>query len=359
MGHKTPLYSQHVASKARMVDFGGWDMPLHYGSQLAEHEAVRTASGMFDVSHMTVIDVTGAGARDYLRRVFANDVERLAAPGRALYGCLLNDAGGIVDDLIVYWRGADEYRLVVNAATRDKDLGWLAQHADGSDVALLERRDLAMLAVQGPNARQSVIDVAGSDVLSSVKRFAFAELGSWFVARTGYTGEDGFEIILPDSDAATVWQNLIDAGVTPAGLGARDSLRLEAGLGLYGQDMTDATTPYESNLGWTVDTRDSAREFIGRAALAAKAQPAEVLTGLVMTERGVLRSGQRVVTAAGDGVITSGGFSPTLKHSVALARIPAAAGLAEATVEIRGKHLAVRIVEPPFVRSGKPTFAST
>ena len=356
MGHRTPLYEQHVAAGARMVDFGGWDMPLHYGSQLAEHAAVRSACGMFDVSHMTVVDVTGPAARAYLRHVFANDIARLKSPGRALYGCLLNATGGIVDDLIVYWRGDDRYRLVVNAATRDKDLAWLAAQVGDADVTLLERADLAMIAVQGPTARETALDVLGDTGLADVRRFGFGERDDLFVARTGYTGEDGFEMILPDHAAAELWQRLADAGVVPAGLGARDSLRLEAGLGLYGSDMNDETHPYESNLGWTVDRSDPERRFIGRDALEAVGEPARQLTGIVLDGGGVLRAGQRVVTADGDGVITSGGFAPTLRASVGLVRVPAAVSLTAAEVEIRGKRLAVQVVEPPFVRAGKATF---
>ncbi|MEM1263747.1 MAG: glycine cleavage system aminomethyltransferase GcvT [Pseudomonadota bacterium] len=357
MGHKTPLYDEHVAASARMVDFGGWDMPLQYGSQLAEHEAVRSSSGMFDVSHMTVVDVTGAGATEYLRRVVANDVARLTKPGKALYGCLLNDSAGIIDDLIVYFRGADNYRLVVNAATRDKDLAWLAATANDS-VTLVERADLAMVAVQGPDARQITAEVLGSaDDLLAVRRFGFVEFSDSFIARTGYTGEDGFEIILPSADAAQLWRDLTNAGVAPCGLGARDSLRLEAGLCLYGSDMDETTSPYESNLAWTVDTSDAGRDFIGRTALGDPSAAECFLTGLLLPAGGVLRGGQTVVTDVGKGTITSGSFAPTLKASVALARLPT--GTSSAEVIIRKKQLPVQIVNPPFVRAGKATFAQT
>ncbi|MEL7537263.1 MAG: glycine cleavage system aminomethyltransferase GcvT [Pseudomonadota bacterium] len=357
MGQKTPLYEAHVAAGARMVDFGGWDMPLNYGSQLTEHEAVRSASGVFDVSHMTVVDVSGADAEAYMRTVFANDVARLRKPGRALYGCLLNEAGGIVDDLIVYRCGDADFRLVVNAATRDKDLGWLAECAANVDVAILERADLAMLAVQGPDARSIAADLIEIPDLMSVRRFGFERADDVFVARTGYTGEDGFEIIVPEDVVGHLWQQLLAADVAPCGLGARDSLRLEAGLGLYGSDMTDATHPYECNLGWTVDTSDPDRHFIGRDALAKVGDGERVLTGLVLPSGGVLRAGQRVITDAGDGVITSGGFSPTLKVSVALARTPRGADVSTVRVEIRNKTLNVHVVEPPFVRGGAATFS--
>ncbi|MEM8984628.1 MAG: glycine cleavage system aminomethyltransferase GcvT [Pseudomonadota bacterium] len=357
MGHQTPLFDEHVAAGARMVDFGGWDMPLQYGSQIAEHNAVRMASGMFDVSHMTVVDVSGAAAADYLRRVVANDVARLTKPGKALYGCLLNESGGIIDDLIVYFCDTDRYRLVVNAATRDKDLAWLAAAA-GDDVTLLERADLAMVAVQGPDARALVGRVLGhADELKRIGRFGFAEFGDAFVARTGYTGEDGFEVILPGADAIDLWRGLAAAGVAPCGLGARDSLRLEAGLCLYGSDMDETTSPYESNLAWTVDVSDAERRFIGRDALGSADSPDRVLTGLVLPAGGVLRGGQSVLTNTGEGTITSGSFSPTLRVSVALARLPA--GSTQAEVVIRNKQLPVQIVKPPFVRAGKATFAQT
>ncbi len=357
MGLHTPLYDQHLAADARLVDFGGWDMPLNYGSQLAEHEAVRTTCGVFDVSHMTVVDVSGAGSRDFLRRIFANDIARIAEPGRALYGCMLTEAGGIIDDLIVYWRGGERYRLIVNAATRDKDLGWLAETSVGSDVEILERADLAMLAVQGPNARNTVAELLPAvDGLLKVRRFGFIETGETFCARTGYTGEDGFEIVLPAEAAAPLWDQLVAAGVAPCGLGARDSLRLEAGLGLYGSDMDETTHPYESNLGWTIDTTDPERQFIGRDAIAGHESPARVLTGLVLAKGGVLRAGQRVLTSAGEGVITSGGFGPTVQQSVALARMPAQGADAQVSVDIRGKEKPVQVVAPPFVRGGKATY---
>ena len=358
MGEKTPLHSEHERLGARIVDFGGWDMPLHYGSQVEEHHAVRTDAGMFDVSHMTVVDVSGAGAEVWLRGLLANDVARLQAPGKALYTCMLNADGGVIDDLIVYFRGPGEYRLVVNAATRAKDLAWLERRAEGADVSIAERPDLAMIAVQGPAARERAARLLAPEdreAALALKPFTAAQLGELFVARTGYTGEDGWEIILPGARAAEAWQALLAGGVKPCGLGARDTLRLEAGMNLYGQDMDETTTPLESGLGWTVAWEPADRDFVGRAALQAQrdAGPARKLVGLLLEDRGVLRGHQRVVTPAGDGEVTSGSFAPTLGRSVGFARVPAGAG-EQVQVDIRGRLLAARVVRPPFVRNGKP-----
>ena len=344
-----------------MVDFGGWEMPLHYGSQVEEHHAVRNHAGIFDVSHMTIVDVHGAGAFDFLRRLLANDVAKMEAPGRALYSCMLNEAGGVVDDLIVYFREPGLYRLVVNAATRAKDLAWIGEQAEAFAVTVSERGDLALIAVQGPAARELAAGVlAGSnaalrDTALSLKPFSAAELRGRFVARTGYTGEDGFEVALPAADAPDMWQWLLDAGAAPCGLGARDTLRLEAGMNLYGSDMDDTTSPLESGLGWTIAWEPRGRDFIGRAAAeqARANESRRQFTGLVLEDRGVLRNHQRVVVEGlPDGEITSGGFSPTLGRSIALARLPAG-GYAHARVDVRGKLLSARVVQPPFVRKGK------
>ncbi len=353
---QTPLYEQHVAAGARMVDFGGWAMPLHYGSQIDEHHAVRTAAGMFDVSHMTVVDVSGADSKAYLARLLANDVARLRAPGKGLYSCMLNADGGVIDDLIVYWQGDGNYRLVVNAATRDQDLAWMRQAADGVDVQLVERADLAMLAVQGPQARAmaaALLPGGIGEAALQLDSFESLQNGDVFIARTGYTGEDGWEIVLPPAAALTLWAALADAGVAPCGLGARDTLRLEAGLNLYGQDMTTATTPLESNLAWTVAWEPADRAFTGRAALEQQraAGVPHALVGLVLTGRGVMRAGQVVQTSAGPGEITSGGFSPTMQQSIALARVPAGCA-ADCEIEIRKNRVPAMIVRPPFVRNG-------
>lgn len=348
---ETALHAQHVEAGARMVPFAGWDMPLNYGSQIEEHNAVREAAGMFDVSHMTVIDLPDDGARSFLRRLVANDVDKLSAPGRALYGVLLNEAGGVVDDLIVY-RRAKGFRAVVNAGTRDKVLDWFA--ANNEEGTRIEERDLAMIAVQGPDAIARFESVSGMSV-SGLEPFSALEDRETMVARTGYTGEDGVEVILPGAAAVALWKGLAGAGVKPAGLAARDTLRLEAGLNLYGQDMDEDTSPLVSNLAWTVDL--SERAFIGKAAVAAEkaAGVKAKLTGLVMQGKGVLRHGQKVITDDGEGIITSGVFSPTLGVAIALARIPRKAG-GSAEVEIRGKRQPVIIVRPPFVRAGKRVY---
>ena len=350
MTKHTPLYDEHVAAGGKMVDFAGWSMPVNYGSQIEEHQAVRTAAGMFDVSHMTIIDVDGDGARDFLRRVIANDVDKLA-PFGALYGALLNPAGGVIDDLIVY-RLPDRYRCVVNASTRDKVTAWFTDQA-GADVQWQEQA-LAMIAVQGPHAvDRFCATVGGAEEVVDLQAFSAAFIGDWLVGRTGYTGEDGVEVMLPAADAVALWRDLAAAGVRPAGLGARDTLRLEAGLNLYGQDLDEHTSPLASNIGWTVAWEPADRNFIGRAAIEPQRGQAPMkLTGLVMREKGVLRHGQVVTTDAGDGIITSGTFSPTLGFSIALARLPRVAQ-GECQVDIRGKMKTAQIVKPPFVRNGK------
>ena len=358
MGDRTPLHAAHLAAGARMVDFGGWDMPIHYGSQIEEHHAVRRGAGMFDVSHMTVVDVTGAGAKDFLRHLLANDVAKLATPGRALYGCMLDEQGGILDDLITYYRGDGDYRLVVNAATRAKDLAWIRARADGLDLTVTERDELAMIAVQGPDARERAATLLSSpakgDALA-LKPFNACDCDELFIARTGYTGEDGFEITLPADRAQQVWDALLGAGVVPCGLGARDTLRLEAGMNLYGTDMDESTTPLDSGLSWTVAFAPTDRDFTGRAALERQREqgPARELVGLLLEGRGVLRSHQTVHAGdAGDGQTTSGSYSPTLERSIAFARIPVdSPGRVE--VDIRGKLIPARVTPLTFVRNGQ------
>ncbi|WP_288129294.1 glycine cleavage system aminomethyltransferase GcvT [Microbulbifer sp.] len=360
MGNKTALYDAHVAMGGKMVDFGGWDMPLHYGSQVDEHHKVRQGAGMFDVSHMTVVDIEGDGATEYLRKLLANDVNKLAGvPGKALYTGMLNERGGVVDDLIVYLRDPG-YRVVVNCATREKDLAWMNAQAKDFDVTLTERPNLAMVAIQGPEAIDKVKEVLGIDwiaAIDSLKVFHSFARGDWFVARTGYTGEDGLEIILANEDAEGFWKALAEAGVAPCGLGARDTLRLEAGMNLYGHEMDDETSPLEANMAWTITWEPEERDFIGRKALEAhKAAGVEnKLVGLVLDGRGVLRAGQTVVVDGTEtrGIITSGTFSPTLGQSIAMARVPKAVG-ETAEVEIRNKRVPVRVVKPSFVRNGKP-----
>jgi aminomethyltransferase len=358
MGAKTPLYDKHVEAGARIVDFGGWDMPLHYGSQKEEHHAVRQGAGMFDVSHMTVVDLDGDRVRDFLRHLIANDVAKLADYGRALYTCMLQEDGGVIDDLIVYFVEDTRYRLVVNAATREKDLAWIRKQAEAFDVRVVERAELAMIAVQGPKARELAapcIDSEYRDAALALKPFNGMFAGDWFVARTGYTGEDGWEIVMPAARAPVAWDRLLAAGVAPCGLGARDTLRLEAGMNLYGSDMDETISPLECGLNWTVAWEPVDRDFIGRAALEAQRENAgrRRFVGLLLEDKGVLRNHMKVVVdGIGEGEITSGGFSPTIGRSIALARVPAG-DYDRAQVEVRGKLLNVRIVKPPFVRNGQ------
>jgi aminomethyltransferase len=356
MTEKTALNEAHRALGARMVDFGGWDMPLSYGSQIDEHHAVRKSAGMFDVSHMCVVDLSGDRVREFLRRLVANNVDKLKASGKALYTCMLTPEGGVIDDLIVYFIDERQFRLVVNAATRIKDLAWIRSQAEPYGLTIVERRELAMIAVQGPEARAKVhAQLRGGDVarLEALTRFSAAALGELFIARTGYTGEDGYEIVLPATSAAGWWQRMLDAGVKPCGLGARDTLRLEAGMNLYGQDMDETTTPFEAALAWTVAMEPSSRDFNGRAALAAQlaAGVPRQMVGLVLDDKGVLRHGQKVTSAVGDGEILSGTFSPTLGKSIAFARMPAGE-LGELAVDMRGRALKLRQVKAPFVKNG-------
>ena len=357
MGRRTPLYELHRSLGARLIDFGGWDLPLAYGSQLDEHHAVRRAAGLFDVSHMGILDVRGREAQAFLERLIANDVAKLDVPGKALYGCMLNESGGVVDDLIVYFLGAERFRVVVNGATRDADLAWMRAQASRFAVDIVERVDLALIAVQGPEARAQVARLlapAEAAYALALGRYRAAQIGTLYLARTGYTGEDGFEVMLPGADADGLWRRLNTLGVISCGLGARDTLRLEAGLNLYGHDMDASTHPYESRLGWTVALEPRERRFIGRETLEGvlAGGSERKLVGLELDGRGVLRAGQRVLVAGGrEGSITSGTFSPTLQRSIALARVPAAtAGTVQ--VDIRGKLLEALVVEPPFVHRG-------
>jgi aminomethyltransferase len=358
MGLRTPLFSEHERLGARIVPFGGWDMPLHYGSQIEEHHAVRRDAGMFDVSHMRPVDVEGPGALPFLRFLLANDVAGLQSPGKALYSCMLNEQGGVVDDLIVYSRTPNRYRLVVNAGTADKDIAWMRTRCAAFAVDLQPRAELAMIAVQGPEARSRTEPLLPAAIRASVMQlqpFFAAEGDDWFVARTGYTGEDGFEITLPGDRAAGLWQVLHAAGVRPCGLGARDTLRLEAGMNLYGQDMDETIGPLESGLDWTIAWEPAERDFIGREALARyRDDPARRrFVGLLLNGPGIIRNHLKVLSNGVEmGEITSGGFAPTLERSIAFARV--APGLGETCeVEIRGKAIPARVVKPPFVRHGK------
>ena len=357
MPQQTPLHATHVAAGARMVDFAGWDMPVNYGSQIEEHHAVHRDAGMFDVSHMLALDLEGADAKAFLRGLIANDVAKLTEPGKALYSCMLNDQGGVIDDLIVYFLSDNSWRIVVNAGTADKDVAWMRQRlaATGADATLNVRRDLAMIAIQGPNARTKTwAAIPGSEGPSAgLTPFQAARFGDIFIARTGYTGEDGFEITLPNEQAASTWSALAAAGVKPCGLGARDTLRLEAGMALYGSDMNESISPLDAGLAWTVDFKDAGRDFVGKAALLANPARRQVL-GLVLEDKGVLRSHQKVFTAQGEGETTSGSFSPTLEKSIAMARLPLDVAPGDSVeVDIRGKRLKARVVKASFVRKGK------
>ena len=381
---RTPLYESHLAAGAKMVDFSGWEMPIHYGSQIEEHHAVRRDAGMFDVSHMCALDLAGPDATRWLRHLLANDVAKLTTPGKALYSCMLDQDGGVIDDLIVYFFTPERYRIVVNAGTAAKDIAWMRGQLKGFTADLIVRRrgnddavaiiamqgsnaqerrltgsdSVAMIAVQGPRARECfwMAFPASRTATEPLGVFQAAEWQDWLVARTGYTGEDGFEITIPADAAGQVWQKLLAAGVKPCGLGARDTLRLEAGMNLYGQDMDEDISPYEAGLKWTVDLKDESRNFIGKSALEGKnaRQVRNQFAGLLLLDRGVLRAHQKVFTAQGEGEITSGSFSPSLNQSIALARLPAGVAIgSEVEVEIRDKRLKARVVKPVFVRNGK------
>jgi len=355
---KTPLHAMHLACGAKMVDFHGWEMPLHYGSQINEHHYVRNDAGMFDVSHMTIVDILGAGGRQFLRKLLTNDVDLLEHNGKALYSCMCNEHGGIIDDLIVYQRASDNYRVVLNSATRENDIAWIRKKSEGFSVGLQERRELAMIAVQGPEAiakTLTVLSPAQVDAVSTLTHFECVDVDQWFFARTGYTGEDGFEIIVPQELVTQLWTDLMHAGIKPCGLAARDTLRLEAGMLLYGQDMDATTSPLESALGWTVKWAPEDRGFIGMGALFSQKQQGikRKLVGLTLQDKGIMRTGQRVVIKdCADGVITSGSYSPTLEQSIALARLPEETA-DQVMVEIRGKLIPAKVGKPRFVKQGK------
>ncbi|MBA6340028.1 glycine cleavage system aminomethyltransferase GcvT [Colwellia sp. MB02u-10] len=362
MTNKTVLHAKHLEAGAKMVDFYGWEMPINYGSQIEEHHAVRKDAGMFDVSHMTIVDVQGVDAQAFLRRLVINDVAKLDVVGKALYTGMCNLEGGVIDDLIVYFFSNTDYRLVVNSATRVKDLAWINEQASAFDVAITERPEFAMIAVQGPQAKAKVatlLDAEQTAAVEGMKPFFSAQAGDLFIATTGYTGENGYEIALPADQAADLWQQLLDVGVKPCGLGARDTLRLEAGMNLYGLDMDESVSPLAANMAWTISWEPEDRNFNGREVLAAQRAAGDQpkLVGLVLEEKGVLRSGLKVITEAGEGVITSGTFSPTLGYSIAMARLPRSVALGSTVeVEMRKKLVKVQVIKPSFVRNGKKAF---
>ncbi|MCS3457642.1 glycine cleavage system aminomethyltransferase GcvT [Aeromonas rivuli] len=362
MTQTTVLHPKHLEAGAKMVDFHGWEMPINYGSQLEEHHVVRTQAGMFDVSHMTIVDLTGERVKAFLQHLLANDVAKLTTPGKALYSGMLTPEGGVIDDLITYYLDDSFYRMVVNSATRDKDLAWIRQHAAAFAVTVTEQPSLAMIAVQGPEAKALAAKVFNAEqnaAVAGMKPFFGVQAGDLFIATTGYTGEEGYEIVVPEHQACDLWQALLDAGVAPCGLGARDTLRLEAGMNLYGQDMDESISPLAANMAWTIAWEPSSRDFIGRAALEAQKAAGDQpkLVGLLMEEKGVLRTGMPVsfTNAQGEsrtGVITSGSFSPTLGLSIALARVPRDIGDV-AEVELRKKLVTVKVTKPAFVRNGQ------
>ncbi|HRJ54359.1 MAG TPA: glycine cleavage system aminomethyltransferase GcvT [Candidatus Thiothrix moscowensis] len=354
---RTALYAKHLESGAKMVDFAGWEMPIHYGSQLQEHHQVRNDAGMFDVSHMVILDLVGAQSKAFLQYLLANNVDKLKDSGKALYSCMLTPEGTVIDDLIVYFITETQWRIVVNAGTRDKDIAWMQQQIASFDATLTERDDLSMIAVQGPNARAKVMGIMPANevaIVEPLKAFYGAFVNDWFIARTGYTGEDGFEMMFPNEQAHKVFDALLAADIKPIGLGARDTLRLEAGMNLYGTDMDETTSPLVSGLGWTIAWQPEDRNFIGRSALEAlkAAGIPQKFVGLVLEGKGVLRSHMKVVCEGGEGETTSGTFSPTLGVAIALARVPASCG-DTCNVDIRGKLHPAKVVKPVFARNGK------
>jgi aminomethyltransferase len=362
MTNKTVLHAKHIEAGAKLVDFHGWEMPINYGSQIEEHNAVRTDAGMFDVSHMTIVDIKGVDAKAYLRRLVINDVAKLAVEGKALYTGMLNHEGGVIDDLIIYFFTETYYRLVVNSATRVKDLAWMNEQSAGFDITINERPEFGMIAVQGPQAKTKVASLLTPEQTQAVegmKPFFGVQTGDLFIATTGYTGEDGYEIVVPEDQAADLWQKLLDAGVAPCGLGARDTLRLEAGMNLYGLDMDETVSPLAANMAWTISWEPTDRNFIGREVLTAQKAAGDQpkLVGLVFEEKGVLRTGLKVITPFGEGIITSGTFSPTLGHSIAMARVPRSVSPGDTVeVEMRKKLVNVKVIKAGFVRNGKKVF---
>jgi aminomethyltransferase len=357
MALRTPLYETHRKAGARLVEFAGWDMPVQYQGLLAEHEAVRTRVGLFDVSHMGEVVFRGPRALEALNRLFTNDLGHVA-DGQAQYGCLCRESGGIVDDVVVYRRAADDLLVCVNASNRKKDFEWLAAGA-GVGVDVRDESDAwAQLALQGPLAAQLLQRLTNVN-LSALRsyRFAQGEVGGvpCLVARTGYTGEDGVELFCPAGDAVRLWDELVEAGqherLLPCGLGARDSLRLEMAYRLYGSDMDDTTSPLEAGLGWVVKLEKG--DFVGRAALLRQKANgiARKLVGFVLTDPGIARHGYPALQDGGKvGEVTSGTRSPSLGTSIGLAYLPPALAAEGSTfaVEIRGRATAARAVKTPF-----------
>jgi aminomethyltransferase len=356
---KTPLNQLEKDLGGRMVDFGGWELPVQYSGILEEHEAVRSNVGIFDVSHMGEIEIRGADALRLLQQTTCNDVAKLE-DGRAHYNGLLYPTGGFVDDILVYRNAADDYLVVVNASNTDKDYDWFRQNAEGLDVEVRNvSADYAQLAVQGPRALALLQPLIDAD-LASIKYYRFRR-GSVdgveaIVSRTGYTGEDGFELYLSPEEAPRIMKKLVEAGARPCGLGARDTLRLEAKMALYGNDIDHTTTPLEADLGWIVKLDKG--DFNGRDVLEREAAegPRRKLVGFEMVDRGIARHGYPVMNGTQEaGVVTSGTHSPTLKKPIGLAYLPPdkTAPGTEFTVLIRGKETRARVVPTPFYKRAK------
>ena len=357
MGLRTPLYDMHLALGAKMVDFNGWDMPLHYGSQVEEHHHVRNECGVFDISHMSIFDIHGGQAQAFLQHLLSNDVALLDTAGRAQHSLLLNEQGGVIDDVMAF-RTDSGYRLVSNAVTRERVQNWLEQHAQTFASTVTWRNDLCLFSIQGPLTRErlaSILSSTRANLIKNLKHLETAVDGDWLISCLGYTGEDGIEIMLPAKQAIDFINELVGAGITPIGIGARDTLRLEAGFNLYGLEINEQVSPLIANMDDLICWQPPSRDFIGRSALQAQRESGitEKLVGLVLEERGVLRAGQPVrIDKQITGMITSGSFSPTLGKAIALARVPMHTG-DRGEVEIRRKWFPVRIVKPRFVRAGK------
>lgn len=356
---KTPLNQLEKDLGGKMVDFGGWELPVQYSGILDEHEAVRTKAGVFDVSHMGEVTVRGAQALDLLQKSTCNDVSKLE-DGRAQYNGLLYPTAGFVDDILIYRNKEDDYFVVVNASNTDKDFDWLSKSAKGLDVEVKNvSADYAQLALQGPESEKILQPMTDVD-LSSMKYYRFAhgkvDGAPALVSRTGYTGEDGFEVYVAPNDGPRLMKKFIERGAKPAGLGARDTLRLEAKMALYGNDIDDSHTPLQADLGWIVKLEKG--DFVGRDVLQREKNegPKRKLVGFEMIDRGIARHGYPIVEGGKEiGVVTSGTHSPTLKKAIGLAYLPLdkSAQGSEFTVLIRGKETRARVVPTPFYKRAK------
>ena len=351
--NKTPLNNAHIELGAKMVNFSHWEMPISYTSLIEEHHAVRNTAGVFDVSHMSVFDFNGGDQVAFFEKIFANDIKKISNEDKAIYGALLNEEGGILDDLIIY-HANEKFRLVSNCSTREQNRQWYEKHAVEFGVEVVERSDMGILAIQGPDALSKILSIDGiNPQVNNLQSFGCMFDGDKLYARTGYTGEDGLEIIVPSEDINQFWDQALKLGCTPIGLGARDTLRLEAGLNLYGNDMTIENHPYESNLGWTIDMTDENRQFIGKQALLSIDQSkSQKIVGIILRDKGVLRSGYEVIHNEGKGVVLSGSYSPTLQSSIGLARVDQGYKK-DGKVMIRNKILNIDFVSPRFIERGK------